>query len=253
MEQRCGSLVIKVTGAPLFHFLSDILQTTTRGTRGHLSCTGCLLENKAFRLTFCPPLLSLVEMFKVTSSFVLFFKAAEQIEHKDMQDTSVDLLSRNLRPSQLLGGDLCRTEFMVHLFGTIRACKSRSTRGGSHRCPPRSSTPDLSSPDRASNLVAPITPVGLRLHDTIEPFLLPRVSFFSGGLQLVLVLSGSAVLAAGRVKRRMAAEDQTRPDPRTKDSQQHHSAPQQGKVQAAPRTSCKFLLRCRPVAAELAG
>lgn len=32
------------------------------------------------------------------------------------------LLSRNLRPSQLLGGDLCRTEFMVHLFGTIYAC-----------------------------------------------------------------------------------------------------------------------------------
>lgn len=31
------------------------------------------------------------------------------------------LLSRNLRPSQLLGGDLCRTEFMVHLFGTIYA------------------------------------------------------------------------------------------------------------------------------------
>lgn len=34
------------------------------------------------------------------------------------------LLSRNRRPSQLLGGDLCRTEFMVHLFGTIWACKS---------------------------------------------------------------------------------------------------------------------------------
>lgn len=29
------------------------------------------------------------------------------------------LLSRSLRPSQLLGGDLWRTEFMVHLFGTI--------------------------------------------------------------------------------------------------------------------------------------
>lgn len=26
-----------------------------------------------------------------------------------------------MRPSQLLGGDLCRTEFMVHLFGTIQA------------------------------------------------------------------------------------------------------------------------------------
>lgn len=33
---------------------------------------------------------------------------------------NVYLLSRSLRPSQLLGGDLCRTEFMVHLFGTHR-------------------------------------------------------------------------------------------------------------------------------------
>ena len=36
-------------------------------------------------------------------------------------EMNVYSLSRNLSPSQLLGGDLCRTEFMVHLFGTIEA------------------------------------------------------------------------------------------------------------------------------------
>lgn len=42
----------------------------------------------------------------------------------------VYLLSRNLSPSQLLGGDLCRTEFMVHLFGTIKACGPPVSCGG---------------------------------------------------------------------------------------------------------------------------
>lgn len=41
-----------------------------------------------------------------------------------------------MRPSQLLGGDLCRTEFMVHLFGTIQACKSSPLLEKLlHRCP----------------------------------------------------------------------------------------------------------------------
>lgn len=53
------------------------------------------------------------------------------------------LLSRNLRPSQLLGGDLCRTEFMVHLFGTIYACSPSPLEESP-------STPLLSSPSHTN-------------------------------------------------------------------------------------------------------
>lgn len=114
MKQRSAGVVwgIKVMGAPLFRFLSDIFLNNNSGHG--VTWTGCcLLTEQSIQVTH------FFEMLNVTRGRWQLRGASTEGMIGGLTSRRVYLLSRSLRPSQLLGGDLCRTEFMLHLFGTI--------------------------------------------------------------------------------------------------------------------------------------
>lgn len=159
-----------------------------------------------------------------------------------------------MRPSQLLGGDLCRTEFMVHLFGTIQACKSSPLLEKLlHRCP-------LLPPPRSFPLLFAVLTGGgldakshkskaysaLLLYDILKSFPLLFASLLSNA-----VLSGLLVPLALLCRRRRAKESCVSPrcewpqktGPKKKEKASLGTT--LGKVNTALITSCKFLLSCR--------
>lgn len=168
---------IKVMGAPLFRFLSDIFLNNNPGHG--VTWTGCcLLTEQSIQVTHFLFYFFFLRCSTWPAAAGSCVVASAQGMIGGSLHGRVYLLSRSRRPSQLLGGDLCRTEFMLHLFGTIWACNpllEKTPRPHRHSllCSPLSSRSgsraSIGNHDKRSVCSAPILSGILRL----SPFLSP--------------------------------------------------------------------------------